>query len=59
MRVMSGVQALLHEDLTDLANHIRINYAYQRMTVEELEQALAVYTMLVDMVLKLEQGELH
>ena len=57
MRTLHGVHAQLVEDLKDLANHIRLNYAWGRMTVEECEASLETYTKLVDIVAELEGWE--
>lgn len=48
-RMMSPNLMNLVEDIEDLANHIRKNYAWHAMTVEEFEAFMTVYAKLVDM----------
>jgi len=58
MRTMTSVEHRLSEELHDLMTHMRNNYSYERMTVEDYEAFMAVYTALKKTVENLEEGQL-
>ena len=58
MKTMSPVLSRLDEDLTETLQHIRTNYSWERMSVEEYEQVLAVYLALDKLSQQLLNGTL-
>jgi hypothetical protein len=58
MRTMTGVEARLDEDLSELMTRIRVDYAWERMSVEEHHQVLAVYLAVDKLSQQLLAGEL-
>lgn len=55
---MSPVLSRLDEDLTETLRHIRTNYSWERMSVEEYEQVMAVYLALDKLSQQLLNGKL-
>ena len=58
MKTMSPVLSRLDEDLTETLQHIRTNYSWERMNVEEYEQVMAVYLALDKLSQQLLDGTL-
>lgn len=58
MRKLTGVEARLDEDLCEFLTRIRVDYAWERMSVEDYERVMAVYLAISKLSIKLLEGAL-
>lgn len=58
MKTLSPVLFRLDEDLAETLHHIRTTYAWDRMSIEEHEQVMAVYLALDKLSTQLLDGTL-